>query len=533
MRSVPDIAQEGSDNQGLYVLKNLSYDELVSIVQTIVKFDENKYSADLLSISIVPGTTCRTFIRNNDDVQFMLGEDSVIPQVCASLIERPAGGVISEDISHRDNTQQFQSSGRSNQLFTERSGIDGQENRCVIPQEVAAHDNILGPQFDDVYGCQIEMNGRQYNHQYNEIYNDINNEQNITPNVGLIHEVDNEGNFNPVDNVEDNEDDEEHVQTERRVRHVQKFSSNAPDITGTSEVRANVTPYDSDNTITWVIPGAESYLFGMGGSRNLVEDEPTSMIYKGGFRTCMLPVIAVDSTHLKGRFWGTMFVTTAQDGNKQVYPNAFGYGDLENNLSWEWFVDSLKGALGYIDELVFISDRHASIEARISKEFPYVTHTICCWHFTENIKKRFHRKDVSTIMDNVDRAYTEFEYNRHMEELRNLHQNAYDYVIDADPHKWSRVHCLERRYRVMTIKVEECINSCLKFARQLPMLTLAEFIRSMLQRWFHDHYRAVQSMRHQLTDATHLVILKCMEKCGFMTVNPVDWNIFSVKGSGK
>ena len=38
----------------------------------------------------------------------------------------------------------------------------------------------------------------------------------------------------------------------------------------------------------------------------------------------MRPVIAVDGTHLKGRFGGTMFVATAQDGNEQVYPVAFG-----------------------------------------------------------------------------------------------------------------------------------------------------------------------------------------------------------------
>ncbi|KAK2663013.1 hypothetical protein Ddye_001587 [Dipteronia dyeriana] len=166
-KQLPDENQRylGSDNQGLYVSKNLSYDELVSIVQTIVKFDENKYSAELQSLSIVPGTTCRTFIRNNDDVKFMLGEDKVILQVCVSLIERPAGGVIGEDILDRDNTQQFRSSGGSNQLFTERSEIDGRENICSVPPEVAAHDNRPGPQFDDVFGCQIEMNGRQYNHQ--------------------------------------------------------------------------------------------------------------------------------------------------------------------------------------------------------------------------------------------------------------------------------------------------------------------------------------------------------------------------------
>ncbi|KAK2638470.1 hypothetical protein Ddye_026265 [Dipteronia dyeriana] len=118
-------------------------------------------------------------------------------------------------------------------------------------------------------------------------------------------------------------------------------------------------------------------------------------------------------------------------------------------------------------------------------------------------------------MDKAARAYTAFEYNCHMEELRNLHQNAYDYVIDAAPHKWSRVHCPERRYRVMITNAAECINSCLKFARQLPMLTLAEFIRNMLQRWFHDVYRAAQTMHYHLTDAAHFVLLKLMEKCGF------------------
>ncbi|KAK2647887.1 hypothetical protein Ddye_015376 [Dipteronia dyeriana] len=83
-------------------------------------------------------------------------------------------------------------------------------------------------------------------------------------------------------------------------------------------------------------------------------------------------------------------------------------------------------------------------------------------------------------MDKAARAYTELEYNQHMEELRNLHLSAYDYVIDVGPYKWSRVHCLNRRYRVMTTNVAQCINSCQKFAWQLPMLTLAEFIRNML-----------------------------------------------------
>ncbi|KAI9180470.1 hypothetical protein LWI28_005101 [Acer negundo] len=134
----------------------------------------------------------------------------------------------------------------------------------------------------------------------------------------------------------------------------------------------------------------------------------------------MRPVIAVDGTHLKGRFG-------------------------ENNLSWEWFLECLRGALGHIDDLVFISDRHASIEAGISKVFPYATHTTCCWHFGENMKKRFHRKDVADIMDSAARTYSKFNYNRHIEELHRLYKGVFEYVIAAGPHKWSRVHYPQRR----------------------------------------------------------------------------------------
>ncbi|KAK2656227.1 hypothetical protein Ddye_009279 [Dipteronia dyeriana] len=174
-----------------------------------------------------------------------------------------------------------------------------------------------------------------------------------------------------------------------------------------------------------------------------------------GFRRFLLPVITVDGTHLKGRFGDTMFVATARDGNEQVYPITFGYGDSENNLSWEWFLDCLKGALSYIDDLVFIFDRHAIIETRISKRF------------YENIKKLYHRKDVTTIVDKTARAYTELEYNRHMEELQNLHPNAYDYVIDAGPHKWSRVHCPNRRDRNM-----DFTSLCADFYKRQTLIDL-------------------------------------------------------------
>ncbi|KAK3189507.1 hypothetical protein Dsin_029068 [Dipteronia sinensis] len=217
--------------------------------------------------------------------------------------------------------------------------------------------------------------------QNNELYKEQNTEPNIEQNNDLNHEVDDVVNNDQVDDLEIV--DEEPVQIQTRGRRVQGVSFTIPDMSGTSEVRHNVTASDSDNATTLVIPeqiythlcaddGKFLYFF--------MSLEPSIR----GFRRCMRHVIAVDGTHLKGRFEGTIFLATAQDGNEQVYLIVFGYSDSENNLSWEWFLDYLKGALSHIDDLVFISDRHSSIESWISKLFPYVTHMICCRHNGQN-----------------------------------------------------------------------------------------------------------------------------------------------------
>ncbi|BBN70309.1 hypothetical protein Prudu_1456S003400 [Prunus dulcis] len=56
-----------------------------------------------------------------------------------------------------------------------------------------------------------------------------------------------------------------------------------------------------------------------------------------GFKSSMRPVIAVDATHLKCKYKGVLFVATAFDGNRNIYPVAFGIGDLETDAAWEWF----------------------------------------------------------------------------------------------------------------------------------------------------------------------------------------------------
>ncbi|KAL5767590.1 hypothetical protein ACOSQ2_014373 [Xanthoceras sorbifolium] len=69
-----------------------------------------------------------------------------------------------------------------------------------------------------------------------------------------------------------------------------------------------------------------------------------------------------------------------------------------------------------------------------------------------------------------------------MAELRKMYKKAFDYVSRENPAKWSSVHCPRKRYKFMKANNVECLSSCLKFAHQLPITTLVEFIRNMLQK---------------------------------------------------
>ena len=49
------------------------------------------------------------------------------------------------------------------------------------------------------------------------------------------------------------------------------------------------------------------------------------------FRECCRPTIAIDGTHLKGKYKGILFITTAMNGNDKIFPITFTVGHLKND----------------------------------------------------------------------------------------------------------------------------------------------------------------------------------------------------------
>ena len=68
--------------------------------------------------------------------------------------------------------------------------------------------------------------------------------------------------------------------------------------------------------------------------------------------------------------------------------------------------------------------------------------------------------------------------------------------------KWSRVYSPCRRYNVITTNISESLNSTMLKSRELPICSMLEVLRMMLQRWFFERRNDID---YQVTDFTKTI----------------------------
>ncbi|XP_021828016.1 uncharacterized protein LOC110768555 [Prunus avium] len=242
-----------------------------------------------------------------------------------------------------------------------------------------------------------------------------------------------------------------------------------------------------------------------------------------GFCSSMRPVIAVDATHLKSKYKGVMFVANAFDGNRNIYPLAFGIEDLETDASWHWFFTKLHEAIGECPNLVIISDLNVSIENVWNKVFPTAQHGICFYHMKGNMKRTCKLKKHDQILMHFEQAaksYSIAEFDCHFRKIKRKEYVA-QYLEQAGLHKWSRAHMDGQRYNVMTTNIAESVNSVLRFARMLPAVPLIGEIINLLVKWFTERRELAMNctttlcpnfgekkLRNRLEDAARMNVVK-------------------------
>ncbi|KAM6587658.1 hypothetical protein CsatA_010263 [Cannabis sativa] len=219
-----------------------------------------------------------------------------------------------------------------------------------------------------------------------------------------------------------------------------------------------------------------------------------------GWKKCK-PIIVVDGTFLKSTYGGTLLSACTQDANGHIFPLAFFVVDSENNNSWQWFFTKVRETYGIREEQFLISDRHESIIKAACQVFPEITHCYCVYHLLSNLKATF-KKNASKLdkpFFAAARAYTKRKFEYHMSELDSLDIRVRPYLQQVGYHKWSRYHCKNNRYSTMTSNIAESLNAANLAARELPITTLMESLRALIQQWTYTNRKKAQKTTTFLT----------------------------------
>ncbi|KAL4018522.1 hypothetical protein IC575_022120 [Cucumis melo] len=252
-----------------------------------------------------------------------------------------------------------------------------------------------------------------------------------------------------------------------------------------------------------------------------------------GFLNCIRLVIVMDETFLKNKYRGQLIVAVYLDGNNQIYPLAFGVVDRETDDSIQWFLEKLKGAIGEVPNLGFVTDRKTCFAKGILSVFPSAFHDLCVQHLSQNLHDKYKNDTVATLFYNASRTYRESTFVEAWRHLLAFPNGSGKYLNDVGIARWSRVHCPGRRYNMMTTNIAESMNSILKEPRDLPIASFLENVRALLQRWFWERREEDIKVTPTLTKWAELVIQKKQEGALTMKVNPIDCYQFHVKDLDK
>ncbi|KAL0308003.1 UNVERIFIED_CONTAM: hypothetical protein Scaly_2963600 [Sesamum calycinum] len=132
--------------------------------------------------------------------------------------------------------------------------------------------------------------------------------------------------------------------------------------------------------------------------------------------------------------------------NQQVLPLAFALVDEESLASWRWFLQMLAKHLlpNDDDRVCLISDRHSGLISAINYvpafKFPRGVHRFCLRHVCSNFNKKFNNIRLKDLCWRAGAEVNARKFERIMTEIRELNEEAYNWLEMIDKTQWTLSH---------------------------------------------------------------------------------------------
>lgn len=117
--------------------------------------------------------------------------------------------------------------------------------------------------------------------------------------------------------------------------------------------------------------------------------------------------------------------------------------------------------------------------------YPNLDHHTCIWHLWCNVVKKFHKnlEELRIFFFAVAKAYTIQEFEDLMGKVDTIDDRIRGYLFGIGYHKLSRCHLTVKRTWTMTSNIAESINNINRLAGRLPVVSLLDFMRIIIQVW--------------------------------------------------
>ena len=128
-----------------------------------------------------------------------------------------------------------------------------------------------------------------------------------------------------------------------------------------------------------------------------------------------------------------------------------------------------------MNDFYFISQR--LIQA-VADYLPNAEHRNCARHIYANFRKRFNGANYRKLFWMAAKSSTRIEFTNIMEKVKNLSDSAYTWLLNCDPHVWSRAFFATNTKCInVENNMSEAFNGFLGEAREKPILNLLHDIR--------------------------------------------------------
>ncbi|KAM3326074.1 hypothetical protein P3S67_001200 [Capsicum chacoense] len=170
----------------------------------------------------------------------------------------------------------------------------------------------------------------------------------------------------------------------------------------------------------------------------------------------------VDSTFLKAKYRGVLMIVVSKDGNNNIFPLAFGISDSENNESYNWFLNQLRHAIGVLEQLSILSDRHPAIANVIANVYPECQHGIYIYHMEKNLRNRYFLNVVLSLFYNAATIYKRTEFYTFIDEIEKVDKVAVEYLKEKVPKIWAHLFHTNRSYNMLMTNNVESMSAVLR-----------------------------------------------------------------------